>query len=140
MPRMASALSHESNLLFEPDALAPQQFYATLSHSSPDPEKRLMAALLEDALSCLSQDPARCTRQQRRSLADAKQWIHATDEEQWIFSFTNVCETLGLDPDYLRRGLIQWIQATRMRSTPAQRLKKYRSGARHRKLRLRTPR
>ena len=23
----------------------------------------------------------------------------------WIFSFINICELLGLDPDYIRRGL-----------------------------------
>ncbi|HUK40146.1 MAG TPA: hypothetical protein VLX11_03855, partial [Candidatus Acidoferrales bacterium] len=26
----------------------------------------------------------------------------------WLFSFASVCDTLGFDPDYLRRGLLQW--------------------------------
>jgi hypothetical protein len=135
------AAHHDLNFLFEPDTLAPQQFYATLKSSPmPDPERRLMAAMLEDAVACLSRDPRRCTRQQRRSFASAHQWINATDEENWIFSFTNVCEMLGLDPSYLRRGLIRWAEAAQMRSAPAQRLKKYRSGARQRKLRFRMSR
>ena len=40
---------------FEPDMLAPDQFYATLKRSRfVDPERRLMAALLEDAVSCFA--------------------------------------------------------------------------------------
>lgn len=135
------ATNGDLNLMFEPDALASQQFYATLKNSRiPDAERRLMAAMLEDAVSCLSRDPRRCTRQQRRSFEDAEQWINATEEDGWIFSFTNVCETLGLDPDYLRRGLLRWVKTHQLRSAPLGRLTKYRSGARQRKLRFRVPR
>jgi hypothetical protein len=139
MAMMANfATDRDLNLLFEPDALAPQQFYATLRSSTlPDPERRLMAAMLEDAVSCMSRDPRRCTRQQRRSFAAAEQWVNATEEQSWIFSFTNVCETLGLDPGYMRRGLTLWVETNQLRSSPAARHKKYRSGARRRKLRFR---
>jgi len=38
--------------LFEPDTLAPEQFYTTLRRTHfVDPERRLMVALLEDAVS-----------------------------------------------------------------------------------------
>jgi hypothetical protein len=140
-PTANFAANHDLNLIFEPDTLAAEQFYATLKSSYlPDPERRLMVAMLEDAVACLSRDPRRCTRQQRRSFADAQQWINATDEENWIFSFTNVCETLGLDPNYLRRGLTRWAETTLLRSSSVQRDKTYRSGARQRKLRFRVPR
>jgi len=26
----------------------------------------------------------------------------------WFFSFENICETLGINPEYLRRGLEHW--------------------------------
>ncbi|MGE5219145.1 MAG: hypothetical protein ACM3SP_19285 [Chloroflexota bacterium] len=140
-PTVNFAANHDLNLIFEPDTLVPEQFYATLKSSYlPDPERRLMAAMLEDAVACLSRDPRRCTRQQRRSFASAQQWINATDEENWIFSFTNVCEMLGLDPSYLRRGLTQWAESAQMHRSPARCLKKYRSGARQRKLRFRMAR
>mgnify|MGYP003694632401 CR=1 FL=1 len=58
-----------------------------------------MAALLEDAVSCLARDPLRCSHRQRKSLEEAQQWVSAADSEDWIFSFSNVCETLGLDAD-----------------------------------------
>ena len=37
---------------------------------------------------------------------DAEEWIKSEDEG--VFSFNNVCETLGLDPKRLRKGLEQW--------------------------------
>jgi hypothetical protein len=32
------------------------------------------------------------------------------EKGDWLFSFVNVCELLGLDPRYLRQGLQQWKQ------------------------------
>jgi len=124
--------------LFEPDTLAPEQFYATLRRTHfVDPERRLMAALLEDAVSCLARNPGRCSRRQRKCFEEARAWIHTGDDEDWIFSFSNVCETLGLDPAYLRRGLNRWTGLFENSAADKPRLKKYRSGARRRRLRFR---
>jgi hypothetical protein len=132
------AVNQDPALLFEPDVLASYQFHAILKGSHvADPERRLMAAVLEDAVSCLARDPRRCGRQQRKSFEEASCWINADDSEGWIFSFTNVCETLGLDPAYLRRGLKHWSALNRNSVARTPRLKKYRSGARRRKLRFR---
>jgi hypothetical protein len=132
-------MTQDAIKLFEPDMLAPDQYYATLKRSRfVDPERRLMAALLEDAVSCLARDPLRCSRRQRKNFEDAQKWVSAKDSEDWIFSFSNVCETLGFDADYLRRGLNRWSTQSRSSTSPTLRLKKYRSGARRRKLRLRT--
>lgn len=96
-----------------------------------------MVAILEDAVSCLSKNPRRCPRQQRKSFEEAHSWINASDAEGWIFSFTNVCETLGFDPGYLRRGLNRWTDLFENSAAEKPRLKRYRSGARRRKLRFR---
>lgn len=125
--------------LFDLDTLLPDQFYATFKRGRHgDPETRLMSAILEDAVSSLSKEPRACNRQQRKAREDALNWINARDEEDWIFSFTNVCETLGYDPDYLRQGLTRWASGIPIRAAQFPRLKKYRSGARNRKLRLRS--
>ena len=139
MMKATTAAAHQDlSILFEPDVLASNQFHAVIKGSSiPDPERRLMVAILEDAVSCLSKDPRRCPRQQRKSFEEAHSWINANDPEVWVFSFTNVCETLGIDPSYLRRGLNRWTVLSGNRSAEGPRLKKYRSGARHRKLRFR---
>ena len=97
-----------------------------------------MAAILEDAVSCLSKDPRQCPRQQRKHLEEARCWINAVEESDWIFSFINVCETLGFDPSYLRQGLNRWSALGAPNISPQFRLKKYRSGARRRKLRFRS--
>ncbi len=132
------AVHQDLALLFEPDVLAPSQFNAILKSSHmPDPERRLMVAVLEDAVSCLSKNPRRGARQQRRAFEEAHSWVNAEDAESWIFSFANVCETLGLDPGYLRRGLNRWT-ALNQNGAGKPRLKKYRSGTRHRKLRFRS--
>jgi hypothetical protein len=138
MKVMASAALQDLGFLFEPDVLASGQFHSMLKGSHiPDPERRLMVAILEDAVSCLSKNPRRCPRQQRKSFDEAHSWINASDTEGWVFSFTNVCETLGIEPSYLRSGLNRWSALTGNRSAEKPRLKKYRSGARHRKLRFR---
>jgi hypothetical protein len=129
--------SQDTLKLFEPDTLAADQFHATLRSRFVDPERRLMAALLEDAVACLAKDPGRCSRRQRKSFEEAREWIGSRDSEDWIFSFTNVCETLGFDPDYLRSGLDRWSALSASSPSP-NRLKKYRSGARRRKLRFRS--
>jgi hypothetical protein len=125
--------------LFEPDTLVPEQFYATIRRTQfADPERRLMAALLEDAVSCLSANPRPYAGRKRRYFEEAQSWVNATEEQEWIFSFTNVCETLGLDPSFLRRGLNRWSSVTAEKGWQPLRLKKYRSGARRRKLRFRS--
>lgn len=132
------AANQDLSFLFEPDVLASNQFHSIIKSSHvPDPERRLMVAILEDAVSCLSRDPHRCPRQQKKSFNEAHAWINAEDTDGWIFSFTNVCETLGFDPAYLRRGLNRWSALSGNGTTEKPRLKKYRSGARRRKLRFR---
>ncbi|HEY7714736.1 MAG TPA: hypothetical protein VIE90_09520 [Candidatus Binatia bacterium] len=132
------AVNQDPPQLFEPDVLAPDQFHAILKSSHlANPERRLMAAILEDAVACLSTDPRRCGRRQRECYAEAYSWVNAGDSEVWIFSFANVCETLGIDPGYLRRGLNHWTAPAQKSRAEKPRVKTYRSGARHRKLRFR---
>ena len=110
-PEMGTTLSQHSEpgKLFEPDSLLAHQFYATVRQRHPgDPERRLMIAILEDVLTCLSIDPRRCSSRQRLDFHDAQGWVNSLDDSNWIFSFSSICETLGLDPSYLRRGLNSW--------------------------------
>ena len=124
--------------LFEVDTLLPQQFYANLrkSHHS-DPERRLMAAVLEDVVACLSVDPSLCTGRQRRDFLDAEYWLNAPYDSDWVFSFSSVCEALGIDPAYLRRGLNQWMVACRGKTSTQPRSRPVRAGVRHKHFRLR---
>ena len=69
-----------------------------------EPEKALLIALLEDAVQSYRKFAGARDREGRERSHEAKDWIFSQDRA-WIFSFNNVCELLGLDPDYVRRGL-----------------------------------
>jgi hypothetical protein len=109
---------HDTGKLFEPDTILPAQFYAMFKNSQyREPERRLMVAILEDAVSCLSTDPHRCNLRQRKQYEEAKHWVSTDDEGEWIFSFRNICEVLGMDPGYLRRGLMRPATGGRLRGS-----------------------
>ncbi len=94
--------------LFEPDALLPAQFYAAFrGGSSVRGEKRLMLAVLQDALECYQKYAFAKDGPGRQLFADANGWI-ASDDRHWYFSFENICDVLEIDPGYLRRGVQQW--------------------------------
>jgi len=40
-------------------------------------------------------------------LREAEEWI-LEESTEWLFSFDNICESLGLHPKYIRGGLHQW--------------------------------
>ena len=109
--------SHDTGRLFEPDTILPTQFYAMFKNSqSREPERRLMVAILEDAVSCLLTDLQGSNLRQRKQYEEAKAWVTTDEESEWIFSFNNICEVLGMDPSYLRRGLIRSKTSSPMRS------------------------
>jgi hypothetical protein len=92
---------------FEVDILAAEDF-ARIYRSRPlSPERELMVAVLEEALVDYQRCCSARDRKGMERFADAKAWILESGSE-WIFSFINCCEVLGIEPDYLRRGLVRW--------------------------------
>jgi hypothetical protein len=109
----------EPGKLFEPDALLVSQFYSSTQRAfQSQPELRLMAAILEDAVATLITDPRRCSRQQLRDFDATMQWVTYQEDSDWIFSFANVCEALDINPQYLRQGLTHKMsQVSALRSS-----------------------
>lgn len=90
---------------FAPDTMLPEQFFWALKHKVElDSERRLMMAILEDAVNCFRKHGRATDPKARQLFLDAEEWIASTDAS-WLFSFENVCATLGFDAEYLRRGL-----------------------------------
>jgi len=88
--------------------LTPEQFYDERRDDSVmRPIKRLMLAILEDALRCLQKYAQAKSGARRLMYWEAEQWLYS-DGGNALFSFTMVCETLGIEPEYLRSGLLQW--------------------------------
>jgi len=101
--------------LFEPDAMLPSQFFEALREKPPaGPESLLAAAVLENAIECFQKYCDARDSKMRRLYEDAAEWI-ASDDREWPFSYVNICELLGLHPDYLREGLRAW-RASRKRA------------------------
>jgi len=94
--------------LFTPDIILPEQFFHGARRDSYiSGEKALMLAVLEDGIRCY-QEHLRNPRSNPRLLSQqAEQWIRTVDYE-WPFSFQNVCETLGINPESLRGALLAW--------------------------------
>ena len=94
--------------IFQPDMLISQQFLASYRRTYPlDPERTLMLAILDDAVTCFQTHLTATCKRKRTLFLDAEEWILATDSS-FLYSFENVCETLGFDPAYLREGLMRW--------------------------------
>ncbi len=87
----------------------PDQYIETVfSTTHLEGEKRLMAAVLEDAISCYQIYISTRDIREEKLFYEAAEWIFAQNDSEWFLSFHNVCETIGLDPDYIREGLLRW--------------------------------
>jgi hypothetical protein len=86
------------------DTVLPAQFWSPASHPRGEPEKRLLVAVLEDALSLLLND-ARCPSKHRRgAVREAARWLNS-DDRSGAFSFASICDLLGLDVVMVRRAI-----------------------------------
>jgi hypothetical protein len=63
---------------------------------------------LEDAVDCFQNNVLAQSLKSRRLFQEAEKWIVEVDDG-WLFSFENVCETLDLNPAYVRQGLLRWM-------------------------------
>jgi hypothetical protein len=90
--------------LFQPDVLLSDQYWETnLKKSVLDPEKRLMLAILGDALESYQKD----LLARDSCFREAEEWI-LEKGSNWPFCFESICESLGLDASHLRGRLFRW--------------------------------
>jgi len=93
--------------MFEPDTLLPEQFFTLMGRRPLQGEKRLLLAMLEDAVHCFQTYLMARKPHERRLFQEAEEWIDSTDA-QWYFSFENISDILGIHPGRLRTALQQW--------------------------------
>jgi len=94
--------------LFSEDTQAPWQFLdANKRRTHHEPEKKLMLALLNDAIFCFQHYSGARKRSAKKLFVAAEKWIFQARDDD-LFSFESVCEHLGIDPAYLRKGLRRW--------------------------------
>ena len=75
-----------------------------------DGEERLMFAVLENAVEYFQKYVLARNPGGKQRFQEAEEWFLDKDSEGF-FSFENICETLQLHPDYIRRGLLVWKEA-----------------------------
>jgi hypothetical protein len=93
--------------------MLPVQYLHKAGEHRGAPERRLALAVLQTVLhDCRSEgaDPGEAPARPRdREAYDRAMAYVMSPDRTWPYSFENLCETVGLDAGYLRRG----IQATR---------------------------
>ncbi len=98
-----------------PESILPAQLYdRPFGGARLQPEKRLQVAVLADAVLTFH----RCAGDQRARarylFAEVEAWF-VSDDADGPFTFITICDSLKVDPGYIRRGLRQWrvhLQAT----------------------------
>jgi hypothetical protein len=91
------------------DPVVVEQFFNTGIRGG---EERLMLAVLQDAVECFQEHVLAQHLWEKKLFQEAEDWILEKNSD-WLFSFENICETLQLNPDYIRQGLVSWKRAQR---------------------------
>jgi hypothetical protein len=85
--------------------------------TSLQPEKRLMLALLEGAVSDFQKYATALGGRGRRLFTEASAWLESTTEQP--LDFESICQALALDPSFIRAGLRRWCIARRREPSPS---------------------
>lgn len=105
---VSSASEEKALAVFQPDILIGEQFLSTYRRRfSLQPEQELMLAVLQDAVFCFQENATSVAPRKQALFREAEEWI-LSDDKAYLFSFCNICDSLGLNPVYLRRGLRRW--------------------------------
>jgi hypothetical protein len=103
----------------EPESVLPSQYFAHAAiDASLQPEKRLMLAVLEDAVGTFQKYVNARERSSQKLFTEVEDWF-ASDDQEWPYSFVNISQALGLEVPYLRRGLSRWKDRQRTRAGSA---------------------
>ena len=97
--------------MIEPDIILPSQF---LHRVVETPEKRLLLAVLEEAVATYQRHAMAIDPRSRAVFAEVEAWF-ASEDVAWLYAFVPICEVLGLDATYVRSGLGPWAARHRRR-------------------------
>jgi len=114
-----------------PEILLPAQFFDRPQGGARiQPEKRLQVAVLADAILTFHRWAGDQRARARRVFVEVEAWF-VSDEADGPFTFMAICDSLKLDPSYIRRGLRHW--RARLEATPRQKrpFRRDSNGTRH---------
>lgn len=99
----------KTKALFEDDDLAAETYWRVYHKRVISSEQELMAAVLDEAIADYQRYLVGGGRRSMKRFAEVEGWL-LRDDTQWIFSYVNCCDFLGIEPAYLRGGLLRWKQ------------------------------
>jgi hypothetical protein len=106
--KMGTNLEEELTSICQDDTLASAAYYEAFCREiSLRPEKKLMLAVLEDGVLCFQNYMFARDGRGEVLFRKAENWI-LEENSDWLFSFENICEALGLNPGYVRQRLLHW--------------------------------
>jgi hypothetical protein len=77
-----------------------------------EPLRRLMVAVLVDAIRCVQTRFSARQPVRRQEYTDARSWIFSGDDRA-VFSFKTICDALEIDPNAIRKYVLQWEKKRR---------------------------
>ena len=89
------------------DTLLPAQFWSAIADPRSEPEKRLMVAVLEEAIGLVVNGAARGNGERSALVREAERWMES-DDQSAPFAFASICDVLGLDANRVRQALVAW--------------------------------
>jgi len=104
-----SLFAPDVEALLENEALLPIQYADPAKRRARSPEHRLLLAVLEDAVRCWQTYESSSGAEKRRLFREAAEWFDS-DADDSLFTFVDICQLLGLEPDHIRFGLRRWSE------------------------------
>jgi hypothetical protein len=99
--------------LFGPEIILPVQYAPPKdAEGRCEGERRLMLAVLEDAVVTLKLHLRAPSVHSRRIIAELENWL-ASGSRAHTFAFATICDVLGFDVSAVRAAIRQWTQAER---------------------------
>ena len=89
--------------MVQPHVILPSQHFQPPGKLTP--ERRLMMAVLDDAIRCVEKYRCSTDARGRRVFFEAKRWLLA-EEPNWPYSFERICAVLDLDATAVRYRLL----------------------------------
>ena len=88
------------------EVLTPEQFFVPADRTGIawTPERRLLLAVLEDAVVSFLRYRTDLTTRGKRLFRETQEWFASTHRTS-VCTFESICDYLNLDADYLRLGL-----------------------------------
>lgn len=93
--------------LNEIDAIHPTQYYlANRSMRLASGEKKLMLAILKDAIKCYRRNVTGKSVHSQKIFVETEEWFYDEDTN-YLYSFLNICAWLGVDFKLIREKLTE---------------------------------